>query len=343
MKIGILTFHLGLNHGGFLQAYCLQNYLRKHGFEVQIINYKNKSHRYSQDIRPWFSKQKPSTWIRHFLKWRVFRKDQVKLSKTQFITDPEKLSSLHFDCVIIGSDIVWSQNLFGFDPVYFRGAPCEKLFSYAASFGWMPEDTKLPLEAIEGLKSFDSLMVRDSLTKKIVKLNTGLDSVMVLDPTLLDFSKPMTSADSESEAVLLVYAYSISESWLKAVTDYAKHQNLRIEMVGYNLKIRGAKYINVGPFDWISKFRTSRVIVTNTFHGSIYSVLSGHPFVSIWDSRSKDKISSFFAQIDCLDRLCVNPDTFPELLSEPLGQNSYKKLELLSHQSGDYLLSQLAS
>ena len=42
MKIGILTYHEGINHGGFFQAFFLQKFITGLGHNVYIINYKNK-------------------------------------------------------------------------------------------------------------------------------------------------------------------------------------------------------------------------------------------------------------------------------------------------------------
>lgn len=47
MKIGIMTFHWATNYGAVLQAYCLQEYLREQGHDVEIINYKPMQYDFS--------------------------------------------------------------------------------------------------------------------------------------------------------------------------------------------------------------------------------------------------------------------------------------------------------
>ena len=61
MKIGIMTFHWATNYGAVLQAYCLQEYLREQGHDVEIINYKLSRY----DMSLWNYFKHPSNWKRY--------------------------------------------------------------------------------------------------------------------------------------------------------------------------------------------------------------------------------------------------------------------------------------
>ena len=79
MKIGILTFHDGLNHGAFLQAFSTLSFLKKHIYNnVFIINYKNKNHLQKEGIFQIFNYRNPLRINDFFKKRKAFRNDQKK-------------------------------------------------------------------------------------------------------------------------------------------------------------------------------------------------------------------------------------------------------------------------
>ena len=57
MRIGILTYHDGINHGAFLQVFSSYTELRKMGFNVEVINYKSLKH--------WFWEYKCFLYTKH--------------------------------------------------------------------------------------------------------------------------------------------------------------------------------------------------------------------------------------------------------------------------------------
>ena len=90
MKIGILTFHNGLNHGAFLQVFATLNFLRKKYNDVSVINYKNKKHLFNEDIYQIFKYRNPFRIIDFFKKRKAFRIDQKELLLTKFTTNIKK-------------------------------------------------------------------------------------------------------------------------------------------------------------------------------------------------------------------------------------------------------------
>ena len=136
MKIGILTFHDGLNHGAFLQAFSTLSFLKKTYNNVFIINYKNKNHFQKEGIFQIFNYRNPFRINDFFKKRKAFKNDQEKMYLTEFTSDIEDVKRLDLDLIIVGSDVVWNTKIFGFDKIYFGGLDNSKQISYAASFGW---------------------------------------------------------------------------------------------------------------------------------------------------------------------------------------------------------------
>ena len=136
MKIGILTFHDGLNHGAFLQAFSTMTYLNTKFDHVQIINYKNKYHHRQEGWKHIFKYRNPIRIIDFLQKKISFSKDQKKLNLTKFTTNHNKIIPLNFDTIIIGSDVIWNSSIFGEDDIYFGNVLECKQIAFSASFGW---------------------------------------------------------------------------------------------------------------------------------------------------------------------------------------------------------------
>ena len=173
MRIGILTYHDGLNHGAYLQAFATMRILQEAGHDIRIINYKNREHWLQEDVRPWFKYRRPVRFIDRIKKQRAFKEDHKRFAMTAFTKSPDKVQKLDFDVVVVGSDVVWNYKIFGFDALYFGKLPARRVISYASSFGWANLEGKHPDGVEQGLKSFDAISVRDSNTWKIVKEYTG--------------------------------------------------------------------------------------------------------------------------------------------------------------------------
>lgn len=146
MKVGILTFHDGFNYGAFFQVYCLQSFLLQNGFDCHIINYKSIGFT-KREYQCFVKLKHPLFSLRNLRKIRQFKKAHEKLRLTERIFNSKKLSTLHFDCIVIGSDEVWNfkGKLPRLDPTYFsHNLNADRIISYAASFGSISENQSIP-------------------------------------------------------------------------------------------------------------------------------------------------------------------------------------------------------
>lgn len=335
MKIGILTFHLGLNHGGFLQAYSMQRFLEEMGHEVSIINYKNRIHWKRQHVLPWITPQKPWTLIRHFKKWKSFQPDFKLLNTSFFTTDSGKIEKLGLDLVVIGSDIVWNTELFGEDLAYFGNFNVPGRVAYAPSFGWMSEETVLSEEVVHCLLKFDDIFVRDHRTQAIIKRNTNIDCQIVCDPSLLISWDQIFSGGTDK--YLLVYAFALSAEWRDKICEYADSKGLAIVSVGYPTGLPGKLIMEIGPLNWVEMIFNASCVVTNTFHGTIFSSLSGKPFVSVDNGPSSLRNQSYLRVIHNLDRLLQIPENLSVLLSKPVSDDVRGRISELRGFSANIL------
>ena len=338
MRIGILTYHEGLNHGAYLQAFATMRILEQLGHEVTIINYKNKEHWIQEDVRPWLVYRRPVRFLDHFNKRHAFREDHKKFHLTPFTKDPKKVQEWDFDVVVIGSDVVWNYKIFGFDPVYFGGVVADRKVSFAASSGWVNHGDLHPKGLAEGLSSFDAISVRDENTRAIVQAATGEDAPIVLDPTLVyDFGddEVMTSRIREFGDYLLIYAYVSDPEMVKKIQDLAAEKGLKTLSLGYRQFWCDKTLMDVGPLEWLSFYRHAACVATSTFHGMIFALKYEKEFLYIKNEKAKNRVISLaeicgLSQImfgDLNDIVMVNPDYMSvKTALKPLVDSSLKWL-----------------
>ena len=238
MKIGILTFHEGINHGGFFQAYSLLMAVKSLGHDAEIINYKNKIH-YEKEKKAFLGVRvlirRPWRYVSNFKKIKNFRraqKSQMILSPKKVALQKEKLTK-QYDIIIIGSDIVWNYqwDFLGNDPIYFgHGLNTDKLVAYAPSIGTIDTEI-LPEYVITGIPKIKSIGVRDEKTALLVKKILGNKPAIVLDPTFLflPFGK---EEDIKYKDYLLIYGNEFNQIQIQKIRAFSIANCLKIISIG---------------------------------------------------------------------------------------------------------------
>ena len=308
MKIGILTFHHGLNFGGFLQCYSILNILKTKGLDVSVINYINSRHRNLKRIQ--LIKNLVRLNTENFQKMRLYKKlqdEHLYLSPEKITSDPEKLNK--FETILLGSDEVWNLEniMFGQDLVYFGvGLQYTRLVSYAASFGSFNAKSPMDSKVGERLVSLDYCTVRDANSKKIVDNFREDNAEIVLDPTLLNynyFSSGKTRCSRESYA--LVYGSGIESTEQKIIMQDSQKYNYKIIGVGPNTDWCDSSYKVISPFEFLDLIRNSKFVITSMFHGTMFSIIFKKQFIAKVTPYRKNKFSSVVTTL-CLKHRVVN-------------------------------------
>ena len=295
-RIGILTFHNAYNYGAVLQSLALLNAL---GNNASIINYSND----------WFKKTNQyfikdgnliKTVLRriHRLEYKK-RTDRFNAFKEQFLTKApliDRIESDSADIFITGSDQVWNLDCTGDDDAYYLGfANGKKRASYAASFGKNVITQKEKNLILSSISEYDLISVREETGKHILS-DLGIDnSEVVLDPTLLfkgeDWNKWFDLAVTPEEQYLLVYNVSGGSEIMKYAKIIAKSEKIKILYVTNSIKPEwNVKTVrDAGPIEWLKLIYNARYVVTNSYHGCIFSILFHKCFsVFIADNNVKN-------------------------------------------------------
>lgn len=301
-KVGILSMQRIQNYGSFLQAYGLKHILEDLGCEVQFVDYHPGETLIPADggtgIMRKFSKVmetfKYSAPLKEKIRFLKYKKNYAA-NYYPYLGITEKYNYCpQVDLLVIGSDEVFNcvQNNtnVGFSPELFgQGNKAKKLISYAASFG-NTTIKKLEKQCVkdkiaELLKAFNAISVRDKNSGEIVKKLTGIEPEYNLDPVLMyDFigkCKDIPKSVPEKKYMIL-YGYSgrFSKAECKAIRAFADSKGLKVCCIG-GVQDCCDKFIDVNPFEVIAYFQHAAYIVTDTFHGTILSVITHRKFVSV--------------------------------------------------------------
>ncbi|MFE1744299.1 polysaccharide pyruvyl transferase family protein [Coleofasciculus sp. H7-2] len=361
MKVGILTFHHTTNYGATLQAYALWTIIKDQGHDVEFIDY--RPHRavryYLKEIQPINKKNKKFLVNRQAFsnlvkawKMRRFLLSEVRLSrKKSYLRSGLKEFYGKYDLVVCGSDQIWCIDTYfrGFDPSYFldflsEQKTCRKV-SYAASFGKTETLGKHQKVICKLISQFDAVAVRDSNSLRLIQEECGREAVKVLDPTfLVDYSK-ITSVPDLTDEYLLIYNQTPlnleQQNFVRAV---AKVKNLVIISVGEYDQVAAKNFINISPDEWLGYFSKASYVVTNTYHGTIFSLIFKKSFTVFANKKKSNKTNDLLQLLGLENRVILEPSPVSSITEESLKINYTlidEKLEKEVFRSKTYLLNAL--
>jgi hypothetical protein len=339
----IVTLCKSPNYGAYLQAFALKEILSSYNFKVSFLDvYDEENNKKRSRFLFRGSRKNPLNIMFNIRKYFAFRYAEKKLS----LAPRGDVSD--FKAAFIGSDEIWCVTNGTFNPVpEFFGLDLTNVlrFSYAPSVGNTGmDDLAHYYKYMEGLKKFDLLSVRDNQSLDIVTKVTGRNDIpVVLDPTFLyDFSDQREEY-TVGKPYILVYTYGFSEGIAKEVKDYAQRNRIMVVSAGF---YHGwvDKNIPCNPFEFLSLVKGAECVITDTFHGSIFSIKYRKNFICY--GRHKKKVKYLLESLgldDCLVdegylKNCVNIETYYSSIEstlEPLLEESYKYLERCNSMVSD--------
>lgn len=299
MKIGILTWSKVVNHGAVLQAYASQQTLLSLGHTPVMLDYqenKNGMHRSFvnrlKNLNNRLSFNALKTHIR-LPEW-----DAEKTSAFTTFRDSNMFFGSNYtvaqnlNAVMIGSDMVF--DFFeGYNPfMYGKDVNAPYLFSYAACFGCANERMFLNFaqkdEIIHYIGKLNGIGYRDDNTYELLTKCCGIDhAVKNIDPVLLyGFSEEAINWDTgkwKNRKYVLVYAYTYNmdkKEEISAIKALSRAYHMEIISVGY-MHNWCDESINADPKEFVELFRNASFVVTDTFHGTVFSLIFGKQFCSI--------------------------------------------------------------
>lgn len=291
--IGILTFHSANNYGAVLQAYALQKTLQRlrPASDVRIVDYRCREVVKAVDFA---SLKKDKGALRALLHYRQekekqrqfdkFRNERLSLTEPYFDKSSLERALAEYSALISGSDQVWNSRFNGGDDVYlqnFRSGGTLKL-SYAASFGTgSPDESETEL-CRRCLSQFEAVSVRESSAVRLVEDRLGLSAEQHIDPTLLltaDEWREIACAPKKRGGYILVYMVPKQQTIIDCALKLRKETGLPIVMLSKNLKPLNVTHAGgSSPEQFLGFFLNADYVITNSFHGTAFSVIFDREF-----------------------------------------------------------------
>ena len=322
MNICIVTVYDSINCGSYLQAYALGTYLRNIGnnvFYYRRVKTKDSTSSISFQIKRTISKfvkNSVGAAFRYVCSIREFRKCLINFEIVDEQTDLFKLT----DCIVLGSDTIWNiqSEYFLKNMSIFWGEKFtdKKVISYAASIANTTEsEIRHQSLAVSALKKISSISVRDDYTFDVIKRISNRDIFLTCDPTLLltpDDYKGLLVARHKYEYIYVYSFETLSKEIAQKLTAFAKENNLHILNGGSTNKPSYCSDASVvSPFRFLTDIYYARFVVTDTFHGTVFSLLFNKQFAVI--NREKTKVNEFLKQYDLENRI-VNEDNLDQCM-----------------------------
>ncbi|MBW4455948.1 MAG: polysaccharide pyruvyl transferase family protein [Nostoc indistinguendum CM1-VF10] len=353
MKIGILTFHHVDNYGATLQACALWSFINSQGYDVEIIDYRpiKIAWIYFRPLIPLRRLGKVFVNIPRAWKMRQFLLSNVKLSARK-VYDKKSLQYYNdkYDVVICGSDQVWCLDSFrGFNSSFFLdfiNKQTTRKISYAASFGSTLQLGNYQKEIYTLINQFQTILVRDSNSKKIINDECNKEATKVLDPTFLIKYDDLQEPPKIKDKYLLLYTQaeigSEEEDFIKLL---AATQNLTIISVGKPNQLAQINLEGAGPKEWLGLHSQASYIVTNTFHGTVFSIIFQKPFNAFVPSDKSNKVTDLLTDLGLQDRI-FSDKLKSQILNKEIFDIDYeavsKILESKILESKQYLLEAIS-
>ena len=348
MKAGIITHYDVHNHGAHLQMYALARMLGDLGYEAKALRYSKNydfmggakiKAKYDISLRslPIYAKYLLKNGLRRSLYNYKKRKLLSRFRKAQDLIGPYFCEAEDLDAVVIGSDEIFSTEA-GPNPWFYGiGVPCKNRISYAASFGPTSlDDLKeqgLDAMVAAGLKDLKAISVRDRNSFDVVKHLVNKEAEITCDPVLLyGFKEEQSEAALKAfrrkhkERYCIVYAYddNMNDSvTVESIRAYAQKRGLKVYSIGYYHEWCDENPI-LSPLELIAWFSSAEMVFTDTFHGTVLSLVTGTQFVSKI-AKNANKLGFLLEQYGLSRRLASDFSQIEEIASQRVDYRSVEK------------------
>lgn len=315
MKIGILTFQHARNFGALLQCYALQEILKKEGYDVSIIDYRQKnidnSNKFNYKlIIKYIIKLRPlATYYTFKAQWKKLKGTiNYKIFANNFflLTRPCQNTNIpNFDKYIIGSDQVWSLACTGneLDETYFGNfnhLPTSTLIGYAISTNMTSLNCLGSNNLRKYISNFNYVSFREKEIANKIEDFTGIKYPVVLDPTLLataEIYTPLINNKWHNKKYIVTYN-------LRGYRNEINNEAQKIALE-YGYEIIDLSFSKNKVTDFISIIKHSRIVITSSFHATVFAIIFHKPLYAIkLNDGHDDRYVNLLQTLKMNDCLC---------------------------------------
>ena len=344
LKIANLTLDGYFNYGNVLQRYAVCNLLMGLGAEVESLWCSQQAGflPYLQSHYPWMKDSWDwKTWVKLGINWKgathkmfsgenaweAARNAVIKSFVDRYIpmrydVDFTRVAD-EYDYFVTGSDQVWNPYFADLEKLFIKFAPGEKRIAYAASIS-CPEIPQDKLQAfIDGVNGMKEISVREQAGADLIQQLTGRRVQVVADPTMLVTAEDWRSIARKPSWLKgdeqLLVTYFLGKRPDSVIESIARENGLQIVNM---LDERVFEHYAIAPEEWLWLIDHARFMYTDSFHGTVFSILFRTPFVVTervdagCASKMTSRIDTLLAKFDLSDRRGTNANGY--MIASPL-------------------------
>lgn len=357
MKISILSMQRVVNFGSVLQGYSLRQILREltQG-QVEFMDIQSECVPVCRTVAEQVDYEAPADYPPGLLqkgkRWMITRlsrrnKQYIRDFMTRELELDQPSDGKAPDFVIVGSDEVF--NHAGGVKLQLHGdiSGAKKVFTYAAACGSAkasdiaPEDRE---KVRQKMANFSAVSVRDGATQAYAQALYEGEIVRHLDPVLVGDLAKRPHKKVPIKNYLLVYAYGQrirTKEEIQAIRKFAEAKKLKTVALGGS-QFWCDYYIPASPFRMLDYFYHARYVVTDTFHGAVFSIIHHKQFAVIPRKTNRNKLTGLLEDLALTERMAENMDSLPEVLEKPIDCQAVEAiLEREKARTRAYLKDQL--
>lgn len=370
-NIAVFTVFRNTNYGAVLQSYASTTFL-KHltGKDVFLIDYirdqnTNLMHNgliyYGKHDKKSINRNSIKKFIKSlmnhegtFIRTKVFLEfiDSVlPVYPQKFYTD-DKIKLDGFGYYFLGSDQIWNPDIMkGFHDAYFgiTESKPKKIIAYAPSLGKISFSKDERTVLLEKLRNIDALSCREADSCKYLEKLTGREVKCVLDPTLLLKKEEWLLISDENiglpDNFILVYSLRFDKQLMRCAQEKAQEIGAKVILLGNGegKPKRGILYKRAfGPAQFITAISKASYIYTDSFHGTVFSILFGKQFIVRANGEKGQRMESLCGLLGLKERTFREIRDMPNIDAKIDYEMVYNRLDELKDQSIKYIIESIA-
>lgn len=337
-NIAFITIHIGPNFGSNLQTIATSEVFKRLGCEATCVNYIPPRVTFSRYLQRGFSthprKIVAVAWLLYYLPqfllnrhvYNSYLRRHCRVSKSIYAGDNFAEKCPKADYYVTGSDQSWNFKYNeGYDGHYFFDGIEGKKIAYATSVG----TTELSEEAKESFKKhlpdYKALSVREASAQQLLK-GLGFEAEHLIDPTFMlnkeGWGAYMSKRLEKGKYILVYLPYNIVDKTLiySSVRKIAEERKLKVVTLTTRYKqekLADKTYRFAHPGDFLSLMNHADCVVTNSFHGTAFSINLNKQFWVYMPTGFSTRISSLL-ELCGLERRLLTEEIEEEQLREEI-------------------------
>ena len=362
-RFGTISYNIYCNftnYGSALQTWALHQAVKKLGYTPVLVDYCPDVLADKDPLNPfgnmWDKDEESKRMVEltmpaireNYEKFDRFYRERFTRTKQKYTSENfnDVVAEEDLDGFVCGSDTIFCPDEFGFDDGYYANYSVMKgnAVSYAASFG-DPHFTEETYQLLnERIQNFRALGIRENQMVPYLKQHTDVPVQRVIDPTLLlttDEYEPITENPKGQEKYLLLYARRHSlkmEAYAERVAKENGWRIVDISLRAINAERGHRMAYEAGVEEFLGLVKNAEYVVTNSFHGMIFSVQFRRPFVIFSREQCDNKIAELLQLFGLSDRMLI---TGEETFSNINYDNVHDRISSARNTSIDFLRMEL--